>query len=636
MNIKLKLTALATCSLAIVALTLTTIAAMEAEDTIEERLYSSEIPAIVESISESITKSLVTSIVASKSMAATPHYIRWFNDSESLFSHNHEIIEYLEAVQNAFDAESVYIISAKTGEYYTQSGLTKTLSKESDQWFYKLAQSQEQYELSLDVDDRTNALRLFINYRVVSNGRFLGVVGMSLSAQELSQLISDYKIGEQGYVYLVDSHQEVKVHPDVGLVGKELSELYPDLINTSRSSDIEFSFSEVNGDKKVVATNFVPEINWYVVAEIDQDEVFEPVKSMIYKLIGFTVLVAFLSLGLTIWIIHHVMAPLGKLDEMLKQVASGSGDLTIRLDDSKPDEIGSLSKSYNTFISSLSGMLLDIRRASSTVDAGIQAIDVKMSEISNGTVEQHSQSDQMATAIQEMGHTVKEIANNASCAAERSQEGEQNATEGLTSSVDTVRNVSETVASIEQSSRVISSLATQANDITSVLEVIRDISEQTNLLALNAAIEAARAGEQGRGFAVVADEVRNLAKRSHDSTVEIESIITQLQASAENSVSEMKSSVRSASLSRELAELSGNKLEDISLGIKEISGMNIQIAAATEEQSSVVSELGVNVTAIASIAQDTASAVENAKEECSDLAQQTLYLNELVSKFKLS
>lgn len=636
MNIKLKLTALATCSLVIVASILTVTAALEAEDTIEERLFSSEIPAIVESVSGGVANSLVTAIVASKGIAATPHYISLLTESDSLTNYDNEIIGYLEEIQNAFDAGSVYIISAKTGEYYTQSGLLKRVSQENDQWFYELVQSKKQYDLSLGLDERTNSLQLFINYRVVANGTFLGVVGMSLSARELSELISGYKIGDQGYVYMIDSKQQVKVHPDSKFVDITLPEVYPDAINTSRSPDIQYTFTNVKGDKKVVATNFVPELDWYVVAELDQDEVFEPVKLMVYKLVGSTVLIALLSLGLSVWMIHHLMAPLGKLDEMLKQVASGSGDLTIRLDDSKSDEIGSLSKSYNTFISSLSGMLLDIRRASSTVDAGIQAIDMKMSEISNGTVEQHSQSDQMATAIQEMGHTVKEIANNASCAAERSQEGERNATEGLTSAVDTVRNVSETVESIEQSSRVISSLATQANDITSVLEVIRDISEQTNLLALNAAIEAARAGEQGRGFAVVADEVRNLAKRSHDSTVEIESIITQLQASAENSVSEMKSSVNSASLSRELAELSGNKLEDISVGIKEISGMNIQIAAATEEQSSVVSELGVNVTAIASIAQDTASAVERAKEECSDLAQQTLHLNELVSKFKLS
>ncbi|MDN3683241.1 methyl-accepting chemotaxis protein [Vibrio tapetis subsp. quintayensis] len=636
MNIKLKLTLLATSSLALVACMLTIIAAWEAESTIEERLYSSEIPAIVESVSESITKSLVTSIVASKSIAATPHYIRLLDGRDTLAVHSKGIIEYLKEIQNAFDAESVYLISANTGEYYTQSGLAKTLSKEDDKWFYSLAESNEEYELSLDVDERTNTLRLFINYKVVSNDKFLGVVGMSLSAQELSKLISGYKIGNKGYVYLIDSKQQVKVHPDIKLVNVELSELYPDTIKTSRTSDIQFSFTDVNGKKKIVATNFVPEISWYVVAELDQSEVFAPVKSMIYKLIGSTFSIALLSLGLTIWMIHHLMAPLGKLDDMLKQIANGSGDLTIRLDDSKNDEIGSLSKSYNTFITSLSSMLLAIRRSSSAVETGIQAIDVKMSEISNGSVEQHSQSDQMATAIQEMGHTVKEIATNASYAAERSQEGELHATEGLTSSVNTVKKVSETVASIEQSSSVISTLATQANDITSVLEVIRSISEQTNLLALNAAIEAARAGEQGRGFAVVADEVRNLAKRSHESTVEIESIISQLQESAENSVSEMKSSVKSATFSRELAEVSGNKLEDISLGIKEISGMNIQIAAATEEQSTVVSELGVNVTTIASIAQDTASAVERTKEECNDLTQQALHLSELVSKFKLS
>lgn len=635
MNIKLKLTLLATLSLIIVACALTLIASIEAESTIEERLYSSEIPSIVESVSESIAKNLVTSIVASQSIAATPYYIDLLNDSESLTNHDSEIVKYLRSLKNAFEAESVYIVSAKTGEYYTQSGLAKKLSKVNDKWFYDLAESSQQYDLSLDVDANTNTLRLFINFRVISNGTFLGIVGMSLSVNELSELISGYNIGSKGYIYLIDANKNIKVHPNIELTNKSLSDIYPDSIGTSQSGNIDFSFTEHKNTQKIVATNFIPEINWYVVAELDKEEVFAPVSSMVFKLMTAAAFIVLLGLGVTVWMIYKVMAPLGELDVMLKQIANGSGDLSIRLDDSKKDEIGSLSRSYNHFIASLASMLLDIRNSSTSVEKGVQEIEIRMSSINDGALEQYSQSDQMATAIQEMGHTVKEIANNASGAAERSRNGETSATEGLSSAVDTVKNVSETVASIEQSSKVISTLAHQTKDITSVLEAIRDISDQTNLLALNAAIEAARAGEQGRGFAVVADEVRNLAKRSHDSTVEIESIIEQLQSSAENSVNEMKSSVKLATLSRELAEVSGHKLEDISTGIQDISEMNIQIATATEEQSTVVSELGINVTTITSIAQDTSLEVKRAKEGCNDLVQQAFHLRDLVSKFKL-
>ncbi len=317
----------------------------------------------------------------------------------------------------------------------------------------------------------------------------------------------------------------------------------------------------------------------------------------------------------------------------LREMASGQGDLRKRLQSRQQDEVGELVNEFNRFVAKLQGIIRDITDAVGSLNNAAQQMSLVTTESREGIVKQQTDIDQVATAMNEMSATVHEVARNAMDAAGAAKEADNEAASGKQVVSQAVGSIDKLASEVDEAANVIHQLAQDSENIGTVLDVIKAIAEQTNLLALNAAIEAARAGEQGRGFAVVADEVRTLAQRTQQSTQEIQEIIEKLQAGAEKAERVMKASRAQAQTSVDESSRAGTSLMSITDMVARINDMNTQIASAAEEQTAVAEEISRSIVAINDVAVQTSQSsdqLQQASEEVSTMAGQ---LHGLVAKF---
>jgi len=358
-------------------------------------------------------------------------------------------------------------------------------------------------------------------------------------------------------------------------------------------------------------------------------------KFMIVMSIGVVVMSLVLAAGTFFLFKIFVVRPTRETTERIRELALGGGDLTIRLPVKNNDEIGELRQAVNDFIQQLQNMITSIVTDVEQLATESSQLLVSGNELSLAAESQREESSQVATSVTEMSASVHEVARNSNAAADATRDATEQAGHGRKIVNETVTTIRELASEVQDASVVIQQLARDSHDIGSVLDVIRGIAEQTNLLALNAAIEAARAGEQGRGFAVVADEVRTLASRTQHSTQEIQGMIERIQKSANNAVTAMDTGCVQAQLTVDKASEADNALQEIGRTIDSINNMNSQIATAAVQQSSVAEEININIESINSSSNKTANGatqVANASDHLSELANR---LQNLVTQFKV-
>lgn len=343
---------------------------------------------------------------------------------------------------------------------------------------------------------------------------------------------------------------------------------------------------------------------------------------------------AILIASVVVWILtKSITGPINESVEIANKVASG--DLTVDVRSQRGDEFGQLLAAFSTMITNLRELIREIDSGASSIASSSEELSTVTNQTSRGVAEQQSQTDQVATAMNEMVATVNDVAKSAEAAFEAANHASEKSGNGEQA----VRETLEFVADLNKQSatvtRQLSSLQSETNNIGTVLDVIKSVAEQTNLLALNAAIEAARAGEQGRGFAVVADEVRSLAQRTQSSATEIETLISNLVTSAETSVTSMESGNKLAEQTLERAELAGTAIQEMAEGVEEIRQHNSQIATAAEEQSSVAEEINQNVTLIRDVGDQSAASTEQVSAASEELARLAEGLSTQVARFKV-
>lgn len=347
-----------------------------------------------------------------------------------------------------------------------------------------------------------------------------------------------------------------------------------------------------------------------------------------------TVIVILIAL-LTCWfLIKAIVKPIEDITSTMHDIASGDGDLSQRISSNSKDEIGQLASGFNVFVSKIQSTIEQVIESAASVRVEMGNLSTVAHSIADSTNQQQRESEAVAAAVHEMQVTSQSVSDNASNAAQASHSANQEVQSANLVLESTVNSIRELAADIENASGVVHTLDQDVANIASILDVICGIAEQTNLLALNAAIEAARAGEQGRGFAVVADEVRSLASRTQQSTGEIQSMIERLQAGAEQAVKVMQASKDSSESTIDSARSATESLNEILTAISRMNDMNTQIATAASQQSSVSENVSSNVQKIADNSSTTVVMVQNADHAISTLENQCERLDQLVSQFK--
>ncbi|XOZ32383.1 methyl-accepting chemotaxis protein [Halomonadaceae bacterium KBTZ08] len=387
---------------------------------------------------------------------------------------------------------------------------------------------------------------------------------------------------------------------------------------SERSRDLEATVSKAMDD---------------LVEQADQES--DSATTMIYWAFGASLV---LGIAVALLIGRMVTTPIVRarqeIRRYLSDIASGHGYLGTRLTPARNDEVGDFIAAVNEFLATLEDTISRVVRSANTLATQSSELNTITDRTEQRSSQQRDQIQQVSVAMEEMVSTAQDIAKNTAEAAEESNTVAGTASNGQETVNHTIQSVEQLVQQLNNAGETVNQLNQDSEEIGRVLDVIRSVAEQTNLLALNAAIEAARAGEAGRGFAVVADEVRNLAKRVQESTGEIETIVGKLQNGAQSTVTVMQQSQSSANETRDQASQAGEALEGIAGAVERITGMANQIASATEQQRATAEDTTQNVTRTSEAIDDLSQDVASVNETATQLAQMSNDLNEIVSRFR--
>ncbi|MFY0675698.1 MAG: methyl-accepting chemotaxis protein [Neptuniibacter sp.] len=445
-----------------------------------------------------------------------------------------------------------------------------------------------------ELDDAT----LITRARTVSDssGQVVGVVAADVSLSALTGMARKVKLGEKGYMVLVEDTGKVLVdamHPEHNF--KNMSELPGDVYPMLASAAPGLYQVDLNGEAFSARVYISDELGWKMIALMPRSEILASAKDMVWTTISITALVLLLVSALAYGLAGVLVKPVLEVSNGLREIAEGEGNLTRRLKIMSKDETGDLARWFNKFLDSLQGLVIQVNQHSKEVaEASSEGKDsaIKVSRASEGQLEQV---ENMVSAVTEMSAMASDVAQSCEQTAAAVAITQEASDSGKQIMVDTENSVRLLDQHVEESVECIGQLERETGEINAILGVIGSIAEQTNLLALNAAIEAARAGDSGRGFAVVADEVRGLAQRTQVSTEEIRALVDRLNNRTHQVVESMTASQQKSKEALNLSESANESFERIKQSVDRITEMTVQISSAAEQQHQVSGEINGNI-----------------------------------------
>ncbi|WP_437437392.1 methyl-accepting chemotaxis protein [Vibrio rotiferianus] len=473
---------------------------------------------------------------------------------------------------------------------------------------------------------------------VMEGGQIIGVAASNLALDKLIQDVLAIEVPGDGHAILIDRQGTVVAHNNKDFILKQVSEIAPELNIDSlnqASQNLATIFTAVDGKDKVVMAEPIKNTDWLLVIEMDKSVLEQPLFDMLSTQITTGLIVLIVMAIATSWFVARQLVELGRVSEALADIAEGEGDLTRRLEVTSQDEVGQLAEKFNVFVDRLRQMMRNVSEVSTAMTQGADHANVSATKRNESVSRQQDEITMVATAVTEMATATAEIASNADNTAKSASHSVELSDQGFKQMEKSQASINELANELTSAVSIISELEEHGNQIATILATIREIAEQTNLLALNAAIEAARAGEQGRGFAVVADEVRVLSQRTHASTEEIEDKIKRLQQATDGAVKVMTQSHDMAKTSVHDVDLAGESLSQIRDAIQMISDMATQIASAAEEQSLVTAEINANTESVREVSEVMASDATEAVGQAQQLNHLANNLKSELSRFKL-
>lgn len=509
-------------------------------------------------------------------------------------------------------------------------------------------------------------------------------VGVEERTPSLRTGLLSEKVGETGYIYTMNSQGILQIHPaqeGADLSGhafaKEMMAKAPSLgageIGWIYYDWINKDLGETEPRTKIVAYAYFPEWDWIIGVGSYLEEFTAPVNSVRNAILLLGLLCLTVSLAAGFFMARSIARPIKEVAGVAELMAQGDLSRTVHI--KSKDEIGVLATAFNGMINylqgaataaekiaandltvtveprsekdtfghafkkmlgNLSGMIRQLSQNAQELVSAATEIASSSEQMSRGAKDQSDQVGQVSTAIEEMNAAISESAKNAGSVSDASKRASENASQGGLIVSETINGMHKIAEVVRQSAGSIGQLAEAADKIGEIIDVIDDIADQTNLLALNAAIEAARAGEQGRGFAVVADEVRKLAERTGKATGQITEMIKGIQNQTSDAVTSMESGIKEVETGRQLADQAGASLNEIVTMTQEVMAMIQQIATATEEQSAAAEGVLKNIDYISTVTKETARGAEQSAAAAEELSRQADGLNRMVEKFRIN
>jgi methyl-accepting chemotaxis protein len=527
------------------------------------------------------------------------------------------------------------IVAAHDASSYAESSIVKNVNIAKRDYFQNVLKSGQPVITDVLTSKSTGKQCVMFATPVLKENKIIGVLVGSIDIESINALFASADDQQNGkYNFLVDRTGLFICHPDPKVKGKlNLNDLpFGKMFYETQLTPFTYSYNKEN---KIAVSGKCKTTGWLFAETTTVDEIYQAALQVGYQqtMVAFAVIIALCVVILLV--VRSIAKAVQHIVDRLDDIASGDGDLTQRVDDSRRDELGQLARAFNTFVGKVHSIISDVAGVARDVAAASTQMAATSSEMAQGMDDQSRRATEVAAAVEEMSSTVSQVAQMSSGAAQAADEAGEQAQSGGSIVSQTVAGIKEISIVVNESAAAIFELGKRGEQIGQIINVINDIADQTNLLALNAAIEAARAGEHGRGFAVVADEVRKLAERTTTATKEVAQSINAIQTETDTAVKRMNAGTQRVDEGVVLAEKAGESLHAIVEGSDKVARLIQSIAAASEEQSTTSQIISQNVDSINSVTRQSAEGAQQAALAANQLSEKSEQLQCLVGQFKL-